>query len=260
MKNLFFLLLLMAPATLLAQDVIYKTDGTRVEAKVQEVGIDEIKYKMFNNPDGPVYVIEKDDVTMIAYQNGTHELFNLKHAKGKADTDSLRKNKHKNIVSFNMFDLVFTNVSFSYERIFGDGLVGIKVPVSIGLRSLSGDVSSNGTFLTTRLWGTGIDVNFYPMKQGRVSYYLGPSFITGAYKYHHYYDWGWYPYPYPYPYPYEQTAYHFAFVINNGMMIQPTKNMNISMALGLGLKQDMTQRSDYFETKANLSVNFGYRF
>jgi hypothetical protein len=57
-----------------AQDVLVKKSGEEIKVKVIEVGIHEIKYKMFDNPDGPVFVMKKDELLKIRYENGTETL------------------------------------------------------------------------------------------------------------------------------------------------------------------------------------------
>ena len=52
-------------------DIIILTDGQEIEAKVLEVGIDEIKYKNCNNLDGPTFIKRKSEVFMIKYPDGT---------------------------------------------------------------------------------------------------------------------------------------------------------------------------------------------
>lgn len=60
-----------------AQDTITLKTGETIAAKVAEVGINEIKYYKSTNPDGPVYVLSKTDVSGIKYANGTSETFPL---------------------------------------------------------------------------------------------------------------------------------------------------------------------------------------
>ncbi|MBY0425818.1 MAG: hypothetical protein K2Q22_09295, partial [Cytophagales bacterium] len=60
---LIFLTLLVI--TIQAQDVIIKTDGDEIKAKVEEIGTLEVKYKRFDNEDGPSYTILKSDVFVI---------------------------------------------------------------------------------------------------------------------------------------------------------------------------------------------------
>jgi hypothetical protein len=70
--------LFLSGSTLWAQDTILLTSGEEIAARVTEVGTDRISYKRFSNQDGPVYVIEKNQVFMIRYQNGEKEVFNQK--------------------------------------------------------------------------------------------------------------------------------------------------------------------------------------
>jgi hypothetical protein len=60
-----------------AQDKIYKLRGPVIIAKVIEIGTDEIKYKLYDNLDGPVYVVDKSSVNRIEYANGKVEKYKL---------------------------------------------------------------------------------------------------------------------------------------------------------------------------------------
>ena len=56
-----------------AQDTI-RTKKDSIVCKVVEIGLDEIKYKDFDNLNGPVIVIEKTYVIEITYENGKKTL------------------------------------------------------------------------------------------------------------------------------------------------------------------------------------------
>lgn len=58
-----------------AQDKIYKKGGEVIKVKVLEIGVDEIKYKMFDNPDGPVYVMDKGRLIKVEFENGKTETY-----------------------------------------------------------------------------------------------------------------------------------------------------------------------------------------
>lgn len=62
-------------STAVAQDVIVKTDATRIEAKVTEIAPDAVRYKRYSNPDGPTYVLPVGDIDFIRYANGEEESF-----------------------------------------------------------------------------------------------------------------------------------------------------------------------------------------
>ncbi len=60
---------------LFAQDVIYKIDGIEIKSKVLEIDENFIKYKNFDQQEGPIRNISRAKVFMIKYQNGTIEKF-----------------------------------------------------------------------------------------------------------------------------------------------------------------------------------------
>lgn len=58
-----------------SQDIITKKTGEDIEAKIIEIGINEVKFKKFNNIDGPLFVLPKSDILLIRYKNGDKEIF-----------------------------------------------------------------------------------------------------------------------------------------------------------------------------------------
>jgi len=58
-----------------SQDIIVLKTGDEIEAKITEVGLDNVKYKKYENINGPVYVILKNDIFMIKYENGSKDVF-----------------------------------------------------------------------------------------------------------------------------------------------------------------------------------------
>jgi hypothetical protein len=59
-----------------AQDMIVLKDGNMIEAKVLEIAPSEIRYKRFEQLDGPTIVIPAANVLSIKYENGTYEIIN----------------------------------------------------------------------------------------------------------------------------------------------------------------------------------------
>ena len=60
----------------IAQDAITKKSGEDIQAKILEINQSEIKYKKFDNLDGPIFSLLKSDILLIRYSNGTKEIFN----------------------------------------------------------------------------------------------------------------------------------------------------------------------------------------
>lgn len=69
------LFLLCMAATATAQDVIVMKDQTTVMSKVLEITSTEIKYKKWNNQDGPTYSVLRSEVVSINYENEEVEKF-----------------------------------------------------------------------------------------------------------------------------------------------------------------------------------------
>jgi len=67
-----------------SQDTIYTRSGSVIAAKVTEINQDEVKYKKAANPDGPTYVVNKNEIALIEYKNGTKDVF----ASSDSDSDS----------------------------------------------------------------------------------------------------------------------------------------------------------------------------
>lgn len=63
-----------------SQDTITLKTSEDIKAKVLEVSPTEIKYKRFDNLEGPVHIVFVADVLMIRYENGTKGIFNVEKA------------------------------------------------------------------------------------------------------------------------------------------------------------------------------------
>ena len=76
-KGLFILSLLLSCSlwSAAAQDLIVKKDGTRVEAKVLEIGEKDIKYKKASHLDGPTYLVSVANVVCIRFEDGSTDIF-----------------------------------------------------------------------------------------------------------------------------------------------------------------------------------------
>ena len=114
MKKLIYLSLALFFASFtgaLAQDKIYKKGGEVIEAKIIEIGVDELKYRLFNVADGPVYTIEKDRIVKVVYENGRVETYlsNFKDAELYAD-------QKKMALKINFLSPLLGFTAFSFEK------------------------------------------------------------------------------------------------------------------------------------------------
>jgi hypothetical protein len=57
------------------KDIITLKSGEDIQALVQEVGDVDVKYKRFDNPNGPNYTLKKSEIFSITYANGSKDVF-----------------------------------------------------------------------------------------------------------------------------------------------------------------------------------------
>ena len=69
------------------QDIITKRNGDDIKVKVLEVLQTEVKYKKFESPSGVTYTINKSDILMIRYKDGTKDIFTNETPVVKVDAE-----------------------------------------------------------------------------------------------------------------------------------------------------------------------------
>lgn len=76
-KILLVLLSVLITSSAFAQDIIVTKEGKKIESKVLEVNVDDIKFKNLDNVDGPIYTMRKSEIATILYANGQVDVFNM---------------------------------------------------------------------------------------------------------------------------------------------------------------------------------------
>ena len=260
MKQLFILLSFLLMINANAQDVIMLIKGGNIQAKVQEVKSKEIVYKKFSNPNGPNYYVDIEDVEKINYESGAVDVFEANPNAGSPFSYNSKKTESvfgNNIISINIPDILFQNVTFSYERFLGEQKkLGLRVPLSL---SLYGDNNNNFTFSGYNIFYTGVDVNYYPTGQGQARLFLGPVLRTGVARISSnvYDEFSMY-----YANSIENTGY-FSFILQGGFLFTPVKEIIISSSFGLGSRRYFTaapNNGNLAQPTATFHFSIGYRF
>ena len=242
-----------------SQDVLFFQDGSKEEVKVLEINSQEISYKKYTNLEGPAYVINRNEVVLINFANGEHELISPVKTLPMKKEKPFTKDFTRNIIAFHLFDVVFGDIGLSYERILGDGNISIKVPVAFGFYGMN---PYETPFEFNNLFYSGFGLNFYPGGQGRVRYFVGPNLRMGVGRssdYYYYYDeWG----NYYYDEYYEETSFYMKYLVDNGITVMPTRNFSISAILSLGVRFvfDPPEYQNRVRPDAQFAINLGLRF
>lgn len=262
MKKIVFLsLLFLCSLSFLtsAQDILYKKDGSKEETKIILVGAKEIQYKKFNNLDGPVYSVSKSEILMITYENGEYEMYSNQDDAAKLAKQELSTNFARNMFGYHLFDVIYGDFTFSYERILSSGTVGIKIPIGFGYAYNSDYFNSNENWVKNLIY-SGIGVNFYPTGQGKWRYFLGPNVRIGYGKQSYWIYWdenGNY-----YDEENVSEGIYTKFFVDNGVMFTPVKNFCISTIVGVGVRY-FPQASDSYNVvmpSGYFAIDINYRF
>ena len=212
--------LLLTGVLTFGQDIIYLKNGENIDAKVVSVQSRTIQYKLHQHLEGPEYEVRKNKVFMIIYEDGRKEMI--------TSSKAASFNPNPNAISLNYGELGWLRLGLSYERQFGDGYMGIKIPVSISFDQ------NYGYYGNSIRYQSGVDFNYYPLGQRRVSYFTGIGARAGVMEsnYYYYYD-SYYPYE---PLMYQEDILFVAGFVNNGVNWRITDNFSIGGMFGLGVR------------------------
>jgi hypothetical protein len=156
-------------------DIIMKKNGDEIMARVTEVGITEVKYKRFENENGPTYTLLKSEIFMITYENGGKDVF-------RETEEQPKDSREKEVAETRSGELTGTNRK---------GYIGISVGPAIPVGNIGdaefgtgalvginfGILLSENTGITASIFGTShsnsLDEDF---SIGFSSFLVGPLF------------------------------------------------------------------------------------
>jgi hypothetical protein len=219
---------------MVAQDTIYRADGSIHLANIISVTSSQIRYKPFDHPDGQTIVLSKDAVSKISYKDGKVDFYRKNWDNSYIPFKRINQEWvfKRNNLSLNVTDIWMTSLSLGYERLFESGNWGFKFPVSVGLRKLPDNedyysISYNNFYDGIKIISSGIALRFYPFGQEKLTYYAGVEYIVGLRRYYDNIDWN--------NYQSKKTTGTFSgFSVFNGANYNITKNFLLSAQFGIG--------------------------
>jgi TM2 domain-containing membrane protein YozV len=176
-----FVAFLGSTALSFAQDIITMKNGNEIHAWVQEIGINDVTYKSLDNPNGPNYRLNKSDIFMIRYANGSKEVFNAStdittkqsSAPAQAASQSSQQSFYqqedyrlpkKNPFTAGIMSFFVPGLGQFYNGDIAMGFVSMGVSITLNACWMSayeqGDTGSGDTFLALALgWEIGCIIN-----------------------------------------------------------------------------------------------------
>ena len=235
------------------QDIILLANRAKIEAKDIVVKNKTIYYQDFNESSGEIFTVPVNRIEYIQYASGE-----------KVTPNDLlaRVNSYNglgnNLINFHLLDFATSNFTMSYERVISDGKFSIQIPVSFGY----GD--DYGNFWLPTPWdseinidfanrfSTGVALNIFPTRQGKVRYFFGPAIYGGSGVYYPGYDY--------YNESFDVRTSFVSFVVNNGLIISPISHFSLSLVGSLGARQLFDVEDGKTITTVKLAFNLSYRF
>lgn len=252
-----FVLILFTSFQSLSQDIITLKNNSTIDAKNIIIDTDIVKYQNYYAENGEVLILKKSEVVSILYQNGS------KASVYEPTVTVVKSSIGDNLITFHFLDFVISNFTVSYERIIADGKYGIQIPFSFGYANNPrtiyfptpmGDIDDGYTNNLTNQFYTGVTFNIYPMRQGKVKYFLGPSLRFGSGKYFEYFD------NYGQNTSYNIKTGYIKFFVNNGIIFTFVNSLSISVIGSIGIQHMYKVDNNATQTTGALSVNMSYRF
>jgi hypothetical protein len=108
-----------------AQDTIYKRTKEIINAKISEIGLDEIKYKMPGDENGATIVIAKDQIWKIIFANGVSQVM-----QPEIDNPQNYLSQRKNAIKIDFIAPMLNHFTFIYERSLKPGQ---SIEASLGI-------------------------------------------------------------------------------------------------------------------------------
>lgn len=108
---LFIILLFSILSTATAQDKIFPKTDDVILCKIKEIGLEEIKYSLSEYAEDVLFVIAKDDIEKIVFENGKEMTF-----ENSLINPANYKDNHRNALKVEFLSPLTGNTTLGYER------------------------------------------------------------------------------------------------------------------------------------------------
>ncbi|MES2566559.1 MAG: hypothetical protein V4565_06820 [Bacteroidota bacterium] len=269
-----------------AQDIIYTTGGNKLQAKVLEINTTNLKYKDYNNLEGPTYVITKTDVVLIKYANGMTEVINsnpetiepktestvANNSKSNESNNAINKSRtlekpplnlyylNNNMLSINALALANGDVTIMYDRDLYNSRMSLTFLGGYSFNSRMGGLNAfiaDSKDNAKKKYDLGLGISFMPRNTKRVQYFVGLLGKYMSYDYQNVIDTTNNQKNYE-----KASAFQMAVMLTNGWVFRVSPNFNFKLFGAIGAPgNSVALKSQYTGVpKVYLGYCFGYRF
>jgi len=201
---IFFVLFCIKANTLFSQDKLFLRNGTSLTCKVVSINEHTISYRD-TVENSPIATIAKAQIILAEMKGevfifgsekqvneqsiSTNETWQQRQDRKMQAWKKQEDTLSNNILGFYLPVILLGRLGVSYERLFANKSIGIKIPFILSYNPIAylpttNSSSSNGNTTNAPNKGvgfiTGIDVNFYHDIKPQMKYYFGPRIRYGT--------------------------------------------------------------------------------
>jgi len=221
-----------------AQDLIVLRNGIIIEAKLTEISPTEIRYKRFDNPDGPTIIIPTASVLSIRYENGTSEVVNAAPLPAKGRESLQRESPQNTAMDPNKFIFgINANAGGALSYLWGFGWEtgsGPSVSFEFGKGNFNSEIN-----LVIPIEGFGVLATFNGFWPSRI----GGAYLGGGIGYSFYTA---YDFDYVYKPEYKYDPYSGQYRYYDGYEYEYSWYTAHSLALGLNAGYKFVTKSGFY--------------
>jgi len=263
-----------------AQDVLVRKNGSAIEGKVVEVGIDKVLYKISQEANAANFVVRKNELLRIEFGNGQTIWFDKRRGRSSERISEQANERNspmvqdeptgRNKVDFSAFKALDSGPGFgiSYERILDkNGYFGLLLPFTLTIPDSYYFPTGSETSDNDQMYYFSPSLKIYPFGQKRVTYAVGPTLYAGAGK-------RWYNYTEFIPttqvyitHDEDRDRFRMGMIVNNYVNFQITKHFQIGLNAGVGPRYidrekfgSKVYRTRGMEITGEFNFNLGFRF
>ncbi|MCF0073111.1 hypothetical protein LZD49_21710 [Dyadobacter sp. CY261] len=262
--------------TVHAQDVLVRKNGSTIEGKVIEVGIDKVLYKISQEANAANFVVRKNELLRIEFGNGQTIWFDKRaersneRFRGQGQPVVQDEAPGKNKIDFSPFKALDSGPGFgiSYERILDkNGYFGLLLPFTLTIPDSYYFSTGNNSSDDDQMYYFSPTLKVYPFGQKRVTYAIGPTIFAGiGRRWNNYTDYN------PSTGVYtnrdeERNRFRMGMIVNNFVNFQITHHFQIGLNAGIGPRYfdretlgSSTYRSGGIDITGEFNFNLGFRF